>query len=304
MRNRSYVVVSAVVAVAVGVTLSVTNLANATDSAEPTPGPGDQATVGLNGPKGFPGKLTEKVNGNGSAKVKVAGASATYYYFYGTSKQVINTETVDGIAANLVVANPYVDTEKDLHSLAEIAVSNSGDTNTIEAGWMKDPVMYGDASPHRRGGASGCYNGCGWVDFADNPTDAGDVVKPGVSKQFYILHQTGAWWVFYDGSALGYYPDKYWNDIGEDFTFVTNARGYGEVAAGSSAPCTDMGDGLLPPDKSAAFVSSWNNHIVDGDWVKASIGAPQVLPRDTKTEAYSVLQSTATKFFYGGPGFC
>jgi hypothetical protein len=242
--------------------------------------------------------------------VPTAAQASTTTYFYGTAKQVFTGTATDGIAGNLAMANPYVDSANDLHSLAEFAASNSTDTNSVEAGWIKDPVAFGSTPVlfvfNKRGGAAGCYNGCGWVDYAPNTLNAGDPVPAadlGLSRQFIVQHSGGAWWVAYNGSWLGYYPDSYWTAVGQTFTSVTNGRGYGEVAAGGSAPCTDMGDGLLPSSGSAAYVSSWQAHTSSG-WASGTWGTPQVLPAGTSTSAYNVASVSATKFTYGGPGFC
>jgi neprosin-like protein len=240
-------------------------------------------------------------------------AQAAVTYFYGTAKQTYSGSSVDGISGNLAMANPFVDSAAgDFHSLAEFAVSDAARNNSVEAGWIKDPTVYG-SSPvlfvfNKRNGAAGCYNGCGWVDYGPNTLNAGAAVPAadlGTSKQFIVQHSGGAWWVAYNGSWLGYYPDSYWTAVGVTFTSVTDVRGYGEVAVNSASPCTDMGDGLLPSSGSAAYVSSLQKHdAVSGVWSAGAWGTPQVLPSGTSTAWYNVAVVSATKFTYGGPGAC
>ena len=60
------------------------------------------------------------------------------------------------------------------------------------------------------------------------------------SKQFGIQYFNDAWWIAYDSEWIGYFPGNLWDD---KYTESGLIQWFGEVAASSLKPCTEMGTG-------------------------------------------------------------
>ena len=57
------------------------------------------------------------------------------------------------------------------------------------------------------------------------------------------MHYNDAWWIVYDTEWIGYFPDDLWDG---NYTRSGLQQFFGEVAASSTKPCTDMGNGAPP----------------------------------------------------------
>jgi hypothetical protein len=213
-------------------------------------------------------------------------------YLYATGKQAAQT---DGVAALLTVANPRVATD-DWHSLAEIALQSADEQQIVEVGWNVDRTTNGDNDTHLFvyhwvDGAPTCYNTCDFTPYGLASIRPGDTLATGAVKQFGIQHFNGAWWVAYDTEWIGYFADSVWDN---SFTRTGLVQFFGEVAASSTTPCTQMGNGTTPDNNTAA----------------AKIGSavylngPTVQLHVTSTNAYPTTQVTDRTFRYGGPGSC
>jgi hypothetical protein len=217
-------------------------------------------------------------------------------FFYAAASQSAST---DGAYANLVIGKPYLD-KYDYHTLAEISVQSADGQQIVEVGWTVDRTVNGDTDPHlfvyhwvdRQ---ESCYNACGWQQYSST-IKPGDTLPDGVSKRFGIMHYNNAWWVVYDTEWIGYFPDDLWNG---NYTRSGLQQFFGEVAASSTKPCTDMGTGAPAWSDNAARVGSIAQ--IDDGVVNTSVnlnirGIGGVYP--------SPVTLSSRTFRYGGGGAC
>lgn len=212
-------------------------------------------------------------------------------YFYATSHQFA---VADGMFANMTVAQTFLSTA-DSHTLAELAAESADGRQIVEVGWTVDRSLNGDTNPrlfvfHWIDGVATCYNGCGFVQFS--PT-----IRPGAwlgngTHSFTIQHHQGNWWIRLNSEWIGYYPDSRW---GGRYTRTGLHQWFGEVAANSGAPCTDMGNGQFASSASATSISGMSN--INGPAVSKSTSA-------TTPAFYSASSTGSASMRYGGPGAC
>jgi hypothetical protein len=263
--------------------------------------PGDVVPEPEFAPKGYTsdnGTLkTEKTSvapvpaGVGRLTEPAASPSSVHFLYGGGSQFVYNT----GTYSNMVIGTPDL-APTDYHSLAELAVQSSDGRQIVEVGWNVDRSINGNEDPHlfvyhwvdRQ---ESCYNGCGFVPYSTTAVP-GLTLPSGVSKQFGIQYFNGAWWIAYDSEWVGYFPGTLW---GGDFTHAGLLQWFGEVAAASTTPCTDMGNGLTSSSSSAARVGSiaWLGTLL-----------PVTTDVDASSSVYPVTKLSERTFRYGGPGAC
>jgi neprosin-like protein len=181
------------------------------------------------------------------------------YHYAGVFQYIV----ADGAAANLVISNPKL-AEKDHHSLAEIAVESADGQQIVEVGWTVDRSLNGGSEDphffvyHWVNGDPACYNKCGYQINYDEETGAPPSMLPGdrlpinVSKRFGIRFYDGAWWIAYEKEYIGWFPAENWKRKGVDFTQSGLIQWFGEVAAASTTPCSQMGTGQPPTDEYGA----------------------------------------------------
>lgn len=214
------------------------------------------------------------------------------YFHYNVGAQAAVSQ---GAYANMTISRPAL-AKEDYHTLAEIAVQSPDGIQVVEVGWNVDRVVNGDDDPHLFvfhwvDGKPTCYNGCGFVQFSAN-IRPGDTLPQDTVKKFGIQYIDGAWWIAYDTEWVGYYPDKLWATSG--FVKSGHVQIFGEVAASSLKPCTQMGNGRTPEDTTAARVSSVT--YLNGPTVEMAV-------RST-SDVYPVSKLSSRTFRYGGPGAC
>jgi hypothetical protein len=233
-------------------------------------------------------------------KVNAAAEDPTVFFHYNNGSQAAVT---DGAYANFTISKPVL-AKEDYHTLAELAVQ-IGDRDTaqiVEVGWNVDRVVNGDDDPHLfvfhwADGKPRCYNGCGFVQYSKN-IRPGDTLPQDVTKRFGIQYFDKAWWIAYDSEWVGYFPASLWT---VDFSKSELVQVFGEVAAASAKPCTQMGNGLLPPksvdepDTKAAKIGSVS--FLNGPKVDLFV-------RPQGTDVYPTLKLSGRTFSYGGPGAC
>jgi len=219
------------------------------------------------------------------------------YYLYSRGRQVA---TMDGASANMTIGRPTV-AKGDWHSLAEIAVQSSDGSQVVEVGWTVDRLVNGDDDPHLFvfswvDGAPTCYNECNFIPAKGASIKPGDTLVQGTTKNFGVQHIGDAWWIAYDSEWIGAFFDKYWDG---DFTQGGQVQFFGEVAAASPKPCTQMGNGQSPDSPTAARFGS----------VTLVNGPPVSLDVRTSNDVYASvglgLKDTPQiyrAFRYGGPG--
>lgn len=170
-------------------------------------------------------------------------------YHYASAYQFAES---DGTYANLVIGKPEL-AKKDYHTLTEIAVQSADGSQIVEVGWTVDRSVNKDEDPHLFvyhwvDGQETCYNKCGFVPYSQTVLP-GDTLPVGVNKRFGIQFYNGSWWIAYDSEWLGYFPGDLWDG---KFTRSGLIQWFGEVAASSSDPCTDMGTGASADNTAAA----------------------------------------------------
>lgn len=254
-------------------------------------------------PKGFPGHVT---------------TFACPCYYYGQAQTTVASSTTS--AGNFTVWKPTL-TGGDFHSLGELAVANSTQTDVVEVGWTVDAGVCGSIanSPclfvyHWIGGVAQCYNGCGWVDNAANTTlNAGSTLNfsngtsTPITLRLGIDHSATAcgasaagWWVraYYStgtSAYIGCYPDSRWSG---GFTSYTRLLGFGEVAANSTSPTSQMGSGVCP-----AATPVFNTTMFIGS-LQANGVAQTMSWSATDSTKYNKVNISGSSGYVGGDGSC
>jgi len=235
-------------------------------------------------PKGMPA-----IGGTGPA---AAVNQASLDYFYADTYQFA---TATGDQAQFLVADPTV-AAGDYHSLAETSVESSDQMQIIEEGWTVDPGQFGDTLPHLFiyhwiNGVGTCYDACGFVQVSSTILP-GMALTPGQTLAAEINYADGNWNIYVGGTLVGYFPGSIWSG---DFTSLELAQWFGEVAASSTAPCTQMGDGL--------FANTGGADTIDGIDL---IGGPATTlsPNVTNPNYYTQRDTASNSFQFGGPGAC
>jgi neprosin-like protein len=223
-----------------------------------------------------------------------AGNERNVDFLYNVGSQAAET---DGFYANVTIGTPKLD-KKDYHTLAELALQSADGNQIVEIGWNVDRAVNGDDDPHLFvyhwvNREKSCYNACGFVQYSKS-IKPGDTLTSDVTKKFGIQYFNNAWWVAFDTEWIGYFPTRLWGDEGVTFTRSGFLQLFGEVAASSEKPCTEMGNGQTPDNDTAARVSS----------VSFLNGPPVAMSIRSTTDVYDVAPITPRTFRYGGPGVC
>ncbi|MFI7602683.1 neprosin family prolyl endopeptidase [Actinoplanes sp. NPDC049681] len=262
--------------------------ADASGSLEPTP---EYAPKGRNSRTGILRKATTTVVPPAPPLAGAVAAGGNVYFHYAVGTQTGDT---DGSWANLSIAKPELDHD-DFHTLTEIAMQSADGRQIVEVGWTVDRTVNGDDDPHLfvyywKDRQPSCYNACGFEMYSKT-VKPGDTLPTGSQKRFGIQHSGGVWWIAYDSEWIGYFPDKLWNGT---YTRAGLTQWFGEVAASSAAPCTDMGNGYPATNDAAGRIGSIS--MTNGPEPRAAVRAT--------SEYYSVLSLSDRTFRFGGRGAC
>jgi hypothetical protein len=311
-------------------------LATGTAQAAPTPTPtGTRYATPPTNPTGKAVKGgVHALKGNPRSTGVSTLASGGPWFDYNKGSQGFTGTLATGISAGIRPQNPYLDTSKDYHSLAEIDVEKTigGNRNIVELGWTKDPTVCAGKTNTLclfvfwwKNGVAQCYNGCGWVDYVPTPPtvniDAGDAIpaadiNSNPSKVFYITHFNSAWWASYDGKWLGWYPDTLWtasNAYGPavaGFTDADFSQAWGEVAVGEtsagsgvkSPSCSDMGTGTQ--GSTGALPAGFIGNLAFDNIPLASVNASvSSVATGTLNPYFTVFKASGRTFYYGGTGW-
>ena len=219
---------------------------------------------------------------------RAATANTEVDYLYTVGQQ---SAVTDGVAGLFTVAKPTV-APADWHSLAEAAVQSADGLQVVEVGWTVDRSTFGDEETHLFvyhwvDGQPTCY-GCDFLQYSKTVAP-GAILAEGTTKQFGIQHFNSAWWIAYDSEWIGSFPDKLWAGR---FVQSGMVQVFGEVAASSAQPCTQMGNGKTPESTAAARIGSVT--YVNGPTVALRVNAT--------TDVYATAQLSDRTFRYGGPG--
>ncbi|MDH6133314.1 hypothetical protein P3T37_002709 [Kitasatospora sp. MAA4] len=230
--------------------------------------------------------------------------AATYrngaWFSYVSGQQITQAA---GAGVTMMQATPYVASPQG-HSLQELSLQDANQQSTIEVGWTVDPQVNGDYLPHLFvfhwvNGQVSCYNGCGFVPATGTGAWAGMPVTSGSTATFQISHDSGsqAWWIYYNGHAVGDFPDALWQDPAthaDTFTSAQLVSAFGEVADPEQASGSWMGNGSC---------GTWSNSSAISDYqLYGSRDQPDFTVRATDPSAYNYGSATATSFHLGGSG--
>ncbi|HEV2373040.1 MAG TPA: neprosin family prolyl endopeptidase [Streptosporangiaceae bacterium] len=233
-------------------------------------------------PKGMPAV------GRAVPDVRAAGSG----FWYADANQ---HATSSGGGGTYLVEDPTV-AASDFHSLGEVAVQSADGKQIVEEGWIVARQLFGDILPHLFvfhwvNGVATCYDGCGFVSTS-TVTTAGMTLPAGSTQRFIIKQAAGQWRVMDNGTEVGYFPDSLWRG---SYNQAGLTQWFGEVAAGETPPCSQMGDGQFASAPSAASIK--NITLVHGPAVSISLLV-------TNPAYYSVQQTSSTSIRFGGPGGC
>jgi len=227
-------------------------------------------------------------------------------YFLYITAQSSASPAISGAVDNVAISKPYLHSS-DYHTLAEVAVSTAGSGNIVEVGYNVDPVVNGNSNPHLFvfnwvGGTPGCYNGCGFVPYGTG-VQAGDDINSAVGTSVFmeIQHFSGAWWIRYGSDWVGYFPDSDWP--GSTFTSINFTQVFGEVAAATPTPCTDMGKGILGNSANTATAAKLGSYSQVPNVGTNVLTGPSPVPNTIPTNVYTGYAQSARTFVYGGPGW-
>lgn len=276
--------------------------------------PATQETVeptfpeGVTAPKGQP-ETSEGVTNSTVAYTK-SEKRAGLEYFYAATNQAVVTK---GVYADVQIAKPYLDST-DFHTLHEIAISNdattSGKRNIVEVGWTVDKLVNNNSDePHLFvfywvNGVAQCYNGCGFVQYGGSTARAGMQLTPGSIKKMGIQYFNNNWWISYDNKWVGYYPGTLWSaatPTAQTFTESNSSQLFGEVAANSSTPCTDMGTGYHGFGSSIPVTNKAK--VNNTRYVGTTTPVDLFFNSPTNSTYYTIAKNGSERSYtYGGPG--
>jgi hypothetical protein len=231
---------------------------------------------------------------SGSASKDPSTRKVNFLYSVGSE-----AATADGVYVAMDVRKPTL-AKGDYHTLAELALQSADTQQTIEVGWTVDRSVNGDEEPHLFvfhwvNNQPTCYNTCGFVPYKGG-VSPGDTLPIGNLKMFGIQHNDGAWWIAYDNTFVGYFPDREWSSQGVDFTKGGFFQAFGEVAASSTSPCTQMGSGYASTDSANAA------RMGNFTYVNNPATANLYMRSTNDTYGMTPVKGSTRAFWYGGPG--
>lgn len=233
-----------------------------------------------------------------------------------------------GAQSTLNVWSPYTEIAEEF-SLSQIAVArgSGSDRETIESGWQKLRMLYGDYRPRLfiyftpdNYGSGGCYNlTCGAFVQVNNSvyigggfTDISGHPHPSAAWEFTIRWQrhgeTGDWWLKYGDTWVGYYPGSLFDNDGLR-PRASRASFYGEIIddqTGGRHTRTDMGSGHFPGDwfGYAAYQRRVRTITTSTVWnLRPSLTDSRTDANCYDVSVHSSSGSWERYFYFGGPGY-
>lgn len=232
------------------------------------------------------------------SSVPVFTSGGNNYYYAGDRQFAI----ASGVSVTLRQAQPQVaqSAGTENHSLMEMAAESSDGKQIVEIGWMVDPIFNRDSLPHlfvfywANGQPSSCYNTCGFVSTS-NTVAPGYAVSVGAAGNYSISYYNSGWYIAYNGTQLGYFPESLWGGSFTQLGFI-GIFGEVEISSGSTTKCIQMGNGIAGSSTGSAAIS---NFSLDG-----STSAPALSPYVTASSSYSYGFATPNGVNIGGSGSC
>ncbi|HEX8626773.1 MAG TPA: neprosin family prolyl endopeptidase [Catenuloplanes sp.] len=226
-------------------------------------------------------------------------AAAALQHFSAQGSQIAVS---NGAHATFDIGKPTLSTS-DSYSLAALAVSSADRRQIIHVGWIVSRALNRDDQPHLYvhhyvDGKPVCYNTCGFVLTDTSAGAPGTKLAAGAVRRLAIRHYDGDWWISVSPPDvptvwMGYFPDSLW---GGRFTQAGVQQWYGQVAANTATPCTDMGNGLFGTATSGSRIT--DIRLFD------SAAAPNVATGHSHPAYYTAAKISDTELRFGGPGAC
>jgi hypothetical protein len=252
--------------------------------------------LGRFSPKGLPAIERHDVPGVDPVAPEVPGVDSAEEialdYFYNAAYQ---TGSATGSQAKFTQHQPVVGVQ-DYHSLIEMSGESADGSNIIEVGWTVDPGLNGDDLPHLFvfhwvNSNPTCYNGCGFVQVSETRFPGMPVTVTTTPQKYAFKWDGSNWWVGYQGEWIGYFPGDLWNG---EFARLGFSQWFGEVASGSTEPCTQMGSGEFGSGIGSAKVGSEK-------FGGSSAAQPGAI---TDPQYFALGSFYKSTFKLGGPGAC
>ena len=268
-------------------------------------------------PKGDPPKPGSKGVQKRNAVINGKALALTYFYA-GGYQYPTGSPLPDGGYSRFRIALPYRNSA-DFHVVTEVAVESADSQQTVEivavtsdniCGVGNSPCLYPYHWIHNVGQGWGVN----FTPVVGSPITVGETLPVGSDlRRFEIAFFDGVWWLGYEKTLgtytwFGYFHGNLWTGASPSVTFNKMGLGqvFGEVAANSSTPCTDMGNGQFgdngatPPvtNTSAGYTNSWTlRNPATGVTPSLSVNEP------TPTLYRMGFQTSSVRsFHYGGPG--
>ncbi len=238
---------------------------------------------------------TSTVDGSVTPNTPTGCTSAFGWCFYWVKGS--DPEQGTGASVDMLVSKPTLGANDD-HSLAELWLGNSTDTNAVEFGWR---VFKGapDTNPrlfayHWVNDKYTCYvsssKSCGFVPAPNASVKIGQILPTGKAT-FRVNYNatTKRWNYYFNGEWIGYFPGTIWSG---NFASVRNVHVYGEVSASATHRSqTQMGNGQAGWSTGSAYFSGYK--LLGGSTTGAFSTFKASYP-------YSVGITGAHSFHYGG----
>lgn len=254
------------------------------------------------------------------------------YRNYNIVRQTV-TSPIDGVIADMTIADPYLNYASDYHGIMEIAAQDDNG-NVVEVGWTVNPQL----CPSEPAGSAPCLFVYHWIlgvgqgygvnftpqvgaDYAPgsllpNPNDSSGL-------NFRLVETTNEWWVGAGNPAspgywVGYFPKANWTAQSTTFDQMTMLQAFTETAStevinatwNTTTPCSDAGNGYTAtaPNGGTQAARIVNVKTTTGGGGTATNASPTWLnqPATIPAQAGGVfpMQTPATNNFrVGGPGW-
>ncbi|GAB2225661.1 hypothetical protein Droror1_Dr00006463 [Drosera rotundifolia] len=244
---------------------------------------------------------------------------------YSVTQLFYGSPAIQGAYATIDIWKPSLAIPASDFSLTQIWVtSGSGSLlNTMEVGWQVFPGRTGDAQPRffifwtaDAYNATGCYDlTCPGFVQTNNQYSPGMALQPsvyqGVQYEFVLQiekdQQSGNYWLYIYGTAIGYWPSSIFNSLqqGAD-TVEWGGEIYDSSGSDGFHTLTQMGSGYFPSQGYGIASYVRNLTYIDSSYnvVPVSRSSLQAYAPAPNCYNYQFEQSPdgSLSFFYGGPG--
>lgn len=264
----------------------------------------DKPLVGnTKAPKGPPPDTAQNKKSGQIAQLTTDCSTVCYKY---AGKYQTGITGAEGPQIAMTVNNPGL-LSYDYHSLAEVLAKDSSG-NTVEIGWIVNDAMFGDLNAHLFmfhwiNGVPQGY-GTNFVPVASPVKSYGSILTNGSTITLDVRHFTNAqcgctagWWLAYNSSFIGVYPDTLWTGAGQTFVTSPIVDAYGEATIRYDPSQTDIGSGQLATSAVGAQMATYG-----------LFGAAPSTPAWNGTSLTQGLRwnvamtGAGQNFRYGGPG--